>query len=103
MRNFVVKNSYSLLFLGLIVMFSIVCLFKYSVDDSENYVEVTVVQGDSLWGIAKKYNYDNINTTQLVSHLEKLNNINGDSLKIGDVILVPVKEGKEKYLTMSNN
>ncbi|MEH6943608.1 cell division suppressor protein YneA [Bacillus sp. JJ722] len=103
MRNFVMKNAFSFLFLGLIVMFSIICIFKYSADDSEKYVEVTIVQGDSLWEIAQEYNYDNMETTQFISHLEKVNHINGESIKIGDVIRIPVKEGNEKFLTMSTN
>lgn len=103
MRNFVMKNAFSLLFLGLIVMFSVICIFKYSADDSKNYVEVTIVQGDSLWEIAQKYKYDNIETAQFISHLEQVNHINGDSIKVGDVLRIPVKENNEKYLTMSTN
>ena len=42
----------------------------------------TVVSGDSLWSIARKYN-----TT--VDNLKKLNNLTSNSLSIGQILIVP--------------
>ena len=103
MKKFVLKNVVSLSFLGLIVMIAVVCVFKYSADESKKYIEVTVVEGDSLWQIAEKYNYDNIETNQFIAHLEKVNQLHSDLLQVGDVLLVPVNESEEKHLTMNTN
>ncbi len=101
MKNFIVRNSFSFAFMGLIVLFSVICLLKYSIDDSSNYMEVTVVGGDSLWKIAAKYNDDRMETAEFISELKKVNNMNEDILQAGDVIMVPVKERHEKHLTMN--
>lgn len=44
----------------------------------------TVVSGDSLWSIAKKFNVS-------VTEIRNLNNLKSDLLSIGQVILIPVK------------
>lgn len=49
---------------------------------SDDTLEYTVVKGDSLYSIAKKYNTS-------VDKIKKLNNLGGDSLSVGQVLLIP--------------
>ena len=46
------------------------------------YIEYTVISGDTLWGIARKYN-----TT--VDTLKSLNNLSSDLLHIGQILKIP--------------
>lgn len=48
----------------------------------EDYTYYTVVRGDSLWSIAKRYQIS-------VEDLIKLNNLININLKIGDVLKIP--------------
>lgn len=101
MKNFIMKNSFSLILVGLILVFSVTFLFKYSIEDSKKYVEVTVEKGDTLWNIAKQYNYNDMETSKFISFLEKENNLNGNSLKVGDVLIVPIDKNKDTQLSMN--
>ena len=50
---------------------------------SDNYFNYTVISGDTLYSLARKYN-----TT--VSEIKKLNNLTSDILRIGQVLKIPM-------------
>ena len=50
---------------------------------SDNYFNYTVISGDTLYSLARRYN-----TT--VSEIKKLNNLTSDILRIGQVLKIPV-------------
>ncbi len=52
--------------------------------EGETYIKYTVVSGDTLYGIARKYN-----TT--VSEIKSLNNLTSDILRIGQILNIPIK------------
>jgi LysM repeat protein len=62
----------------------------YKAPTGSNYY--TVVSGDSLWSIAKKYN-----TT--VSELKELNNLTSNTLSIGQILKLPTNEAEESSNT----
>lgn len=101
MKSFILKNSFSFVLLGLILLFSFISIYKYSINESTKYVEVEVKQGDSLWKIAKKYNSAQSETAKFVSNIEKANNIDKDILEAGDVLLIPVKEERGTQFTFN--
>ena len=61
---------------------------EYSQNEEGNYI---VKSGDSLWGIAKKYN-----TT--VQEIKNLNNLSSNLLSIGQQLKVPQEEISQDYI-----
>lgn len=57
-------------------------ILNIPVSQTESYLEYTVQPGDSLWGIARKYN-----TT--VSAIQELNHLTGTLIKIGQILRIP--------------
>ena len=56
--------------------------FKY-------YKSITIAHGDTLWGIAEKYMTDDYDSVEeYVYALKKMNNLNGDTIKAGDKIMI---------------
>lgn len=66
-----------------------------STDD--NYVVYVVKSGDTLWGIASKYNTS-------VDKIKDINNLNSNNLSIGQKLLVPGNNlGTKKYIVKSGD
>lgn len=62
-------------------------------DVKENYIQYTVVSGDTLWSIAKAYTptHEDVRST---IHLIQLHNTNADdSLIPGEILFVPGQSG----------
>ena len=57
---------------------------------AEEYVEVTVESGDTLWNIARAYGPSNADLRVVVYNIERVNGISADSLMPGQILLVPV-------------
>lgn len=57
----------------------------------KTYAQVTVQDGDSLWGIVEQYNPDaDIDIRNAVCDIYEINDIDADSLQPGDSIFVPI-------------
>jgi len=66
-----------------------------STDD--NYDVYVVKSGDTLWGIASKYNTS-------VDKIKDINNLNSNNLSIGQKLLVPGNNlGTKKYIVKSGD
>lgn len=66
-----------------------------SIDD--NYDVYVVKSGDTLWGIASKYNTS-------VDKIKDINNLNSNNLSIGQKLLVPSNNlGTKKYIVKSGD
>ena len=58
-----------------------------------NFVNVTIQEGESLWGIAEKYSdQHSMTSAQFVRWVEKKNGISGDRIFPGAQLQVPVQE-----------
>ena len=71
-------------------------IIKYVGSDSNTY---KVVAGDTLWSIARKFNTS-------VNEIKELNNLSSNSLSIGQVLKIPVKEevvGDNVYVVQSGD
>ncbi len=77
----------------LIVFASVTAVFGAPVahaSSADDYVEVTVENGDTLWNIARSYGPANADTRVVVYNIERVNGISADSLMPGQILLVPV-------------
>lgn len=61
-----------------------------------NYDTYTVIKGDSLWSISKKYNTS-------VDNLININNLKTNALSIGQKLLVPKQSGTKTYTVKSGD
>lgn len=53
------------------------------------YSEVQVVDGDTIWQLAKMYGNSSKDIREVIFQICKINNIKADTLKAGQTILIP--------------
>ncbi len=77
----------------LVVSFGISGLFNIGKAQSikeQEYVEITVCSGDTLWDLAKTYGNGDIDIRELVYNICQVNHIKAADLRAGQTILIPV-------------
>ncbi|MDQ0216961.1 LysM peptidoglycan-binding domain-containing protein [Peribacillus cavernae] len=93
MKTFLQKHSYTLLLLGAVFLFS---LFFFSLQSDKeninNYVTVTVSSGETLWEMAERYGNENLTKNDFIDWIEKHNQLQAESLKPGEKIVIPVEK-----------
>ena len=57
---------------------------KLTIPEQDNYEKYAVQSGDSLWKISRQYNVS-------VEDIIKLNNLTNNTLKVGQILLIPKK------------
>lgn len=67
-------------------IFKLNAAYSFSED---NYIEIQIIQGDTLWDIAKRNNPYNKDIRKVVYEIMKINNMKNANIKIGTVIKVP--------------
>ena len=77
----------------LVVSFSIAGVFNiievHSTEEPE-YVSVKVVEGDTLWDLAKEYGNADCDIREVIYDICHINNIKASDLRAGQTILIPV-------------
>lgn len=58
----------------------------------DQYYQVSVESGDTLWEIASEYGPENADVRKIVREICSINEITADSLEAGQKIIVPVYE-----------
>lgn len=81
----------------LVMVFSIIFLFinskkVHSVVLHENYKEIVILSGDTLWSIAEKNMPNKYDTRYLVYKLKEFNNLDSAYIYPGDSIKIPIWE-----------
>ena len=76
-----------------IVIFSNTALGLNSVSSltQQEYIEITIQHGDTLWNIANQYMSENNDIRRAIHMLCKINEISAHELKAGQILLIPVK------------
>ena len=83
------------LFLSTLFIFTIIIsnfLIGYNRADSMTkpvYAEIQVEYGDTLWELAREFGPCDSDTRKIVYDICRINDINADSLRPGQVILIP--------------
>ena len=97
MKRYKIKNRFRFItfvtVMMLIVSFAVSGLFNtikaQSVKEQE-YVEVSVEAGDTLWQLAKTYGSGNCDVRELVYNICQVNHIKAEDLRAGQTILIPI-------------
>jgi LysM repeat protein len=84
--TFIKNNSYLLLIFGLCVIFAIVGTLKSS--STIDYEEVTVSEGDTLWGLAVRY-AENKPTEKWIAEVKKMNDLSSVTIIAGEELRIP--------------
>lgn len=89
------RIRFTLFVVASIILFTVTINFALDLNTAssstkQEYTQVKVVSGDTLWSIADTYMHDNPDIRKSVYQLCQLNNINADELYAGMTILVPI-------------
>lgn len=66
----------------------------YSTKYEDEYIEVKIVKGNTLWDIALNNQPRGYDTRDMVYEIMSVNNLKDAKIKPGDVIKVPIREKK---------
>lgn len=79
--------------LFVLLVFIVTSFINNLTTDKEIYTReyaYTVVPGDTLWDIAKEYNYNDEDVRKIVYNIQRLNNISDSQIYSGQVLKIPV-------------
>lgn len=91
------KNySYAIILIVLSFVTAFILSIRFNAFHQEDYLKVTVSDGDSLWKIADEYATDvSISNREFVQWVQIHNDIDGDQIFPGEKILIPVSNEKK--------
>lgn len=85
-------QQYSFVFILFTIGFASVLILASTLNKSEDYIKVTVQDGESLWKIADKFSESHsMSVAEFVNWVEKENGISGEAIYPGDQLVIPVK------------
>ncbi|WP_239254841.1 cell division suppressor protein YneA [Listeria ilorinensis] len=77
---------------GCVAMGIILMLFLAD-SDTENYSEIAINEGDSVWALAADYaDESHMSQEEFVQWVEKENHLADGQIQTGDSLIIPVKE-----------
>lgn len=93
-KKLYLKNPLRLLFsIAFVLVLSIAFVLIFHDSASGNnipeYATIIVSKGDTLWNIARTYNYDNIDIRNKIDEIKELNKISSN-IKIGQELLIKI-------------
>ncbi|MED4697023.1 LysM peptidoglycan-binding domain-containing protein [Peribacillus frigoritolerans] len=94
MKKLYKNYIYTILLAGSVFIFSILFSCTLNNDQKKDFLSIEVSEGDTLWGIAEEYEESNLTKKEFIGWIEENNGVSADSIKPGQVIVIPVK-GKE--------
>ncbi|WP_449622129.1 cell division suppressor protein YneA [Robertmurraya sp. Marseille-Q9965] len=86
-------NRYSYAIILILLSFSLALIFAQKSESTinEEFISITVEEGDSLWELSKAYADDHqLSSKQFINWVKKTNEID-DNINVGDSIIIPVK------------
>jgi cell division protein YceG involved in septum cleavage len=85
------RYSYVIVLIAIsyIAIFAII----HKLDKTDEFINVTVQEGETLWEIAEKFSENHSMTaSEFVQWVENENGMTGDEIYPGDQLMIPVKE-----------
>lgn len=79
----------------ILVAISYISIFAliHKLDKTDEFINVTVKEGESLWEIAEEYSdRHSMSSSEFIQWVEKNNEIAGDEIYPGDNLVIPVEE-----------
>lgn len=98
MKKILSQYSFVILFILLSLVMTFILSSKSQTTINDEFLSITVEEGDSLWELATKYEHD-LSPKQFINWVKKENKIN-DEIIVGESIIIPVK--KEDILLASS-
>ncbi len=95
MKNLWNRYSYAIILVILSFGSALIIYFQSNSFHKENYVNITISEGDSLWKIAEGYSKTySLSNDQFISWVKKHNEIDGDRIYPGEKIAIPIKNNE---------
>ncbi|MGG3479923.1 LysM peptidoglycan-binding domain-containing protein [Peribacillus frigoritolerans] len=91
MKKLYKNYIYTILLAGSVFIFSILFSCTLNNDQKKDFLSIEVSEGDTLWGIAEAYEESNLTKKEFIGWIEENNGVSADSIKPGQVIVIPVK------------
>ncbi|MEW5552921.1 LysM peptidoglycan-binding domain-containing protein [Peribacillus frigoritolerans] len=91
MKKLYKNYIYTVLLAGSVFIFSILFSCTLNNDQKKDFLSIEVSEGDTLWGIAEEYEESNLTKKEFIGWIEENNGVSADSIKPGQVIVIPVK------------
>lgn len=83
--------SYAIILFALGLLTAIILIFRFGIEENEEFMKITVNEGDSLWRIAEDYSTEHsLSTKDFVKWVETNNAIPGGRIFPGDELVIPV-------------
>jgi len=71
--------------------------------DKDEYLEITISSGDTLWKLAEQYNEShNLSTHDFINWVMEVNKLSTQHIAAGEKIIIPVLKSEAKDLVASN-
>ncbi|MFE8699183.1 LysM peptidoglycan-binding domain-containing protein [Cytobacillus sp. FJAT-54145] len=86
-------NQYSYTIILVILSFTVtfVLLGNEKKELKDEFVEITVEEGDSLWSISKEFSsYHELSPGEFINWVKQNNQLSGSHLYVGEKIMIPV-------------
>jgi cell division protein YceG involved in septum cleavage len=85
------KYSYAITLIILSCSLSFILSFQHPSNGQDEYLKVTITEGDSLWEMADQYaNEHSLSNKEFVSWIKKHNDIDENTIYPGEEIIIPV-------------
>ncbi|QYF81201.1 LysM peptidoglycan-binding domain-containing protein [Brevibacterium sp. PAMC21349] len=91
MKKLYKNYIYTILLAGSVFIFSILFSCTLNNDQKKDFLSIEVSEGDTLWGIAEEYEETNLTKKEFIGWIEENNGVSADSIKPGQIIVIPVK------------
>ncbi|MDR4927916.1 LysM peptidoglycan-binding domain-containing protein [Peribacillus simplex] len=91
MKKLYKNYIYTILLAGSVFIFSILFSCTLNNEQKNDFLSIEVGEGDTLWEIAEEYEEANLTKKEFIGWIEEHNEVRADSIKPGQVIVIPVK------------